>query len=423
MMGNNSASSFINEAQRCLLCKNARCSIACPAHTPIPQVMELYKKGELNEAGKILFKNNPFSALTSILCDHDRLCQGKCIRGIKSKPIAWHEIEHEISYNYLYSEHVVSDLNLSSNKSDMKSFDKNISIIGAGPAGLTAALILSKHNYKVKLYDAKAKTGGVLRYGIPNFRLKKDILDRYDELLQDVGVEFYGNCKIVKSINNDEDNKHSSLKNIEQKKIIKLSEIEEKSNAVLITAGAEKPTKINIPGENSDSIIYALNFLEEPSKYKLGENVLIIGGGNVAMDAARTALRQGANTFVYYRKSFENMPANKDEIEMAKKEGIEFQLFEAPVEIKDEHIAVMIKCRNVEKDGRIITEYIEGTEHEVHFDTMIIAAGERADQELIEGDCSEKLFQAGDFYYGPKTVIHAVESAKEVSKEIMSYLK
>jgi glutamate synthase (NADPH/NADH) small chain len=235
--------------------------------------------------------------------------------------------------------------------------------------------------------------GGVLRYGIPAFRLNKKYCDSYEKILTEAGVEFRGGVELGKDIT--------------------VKELSASYDAVLLAIGAEEPSSLHIPGD--ERAVQALPFLKNPSAYKLGKKVIVIGGGNVAMDACRTAVRQGAETWVYYRKTFENMPANPMEVEEAKADGVQFKVFQAPVEVKEGGV-VFRDCENVvpEDGGRVVTRIIEGTDHFVECDTLLTAISEKPDSELLEAAQGyENVFLAGDFLTGPKTVVEAVASARE----------
>lgn len=389
-----------NEAGRCLRCKNARCAQACPVHTDVPVLMGLYKESRLDEAADILFANNPFSAITSQICDWSKVCYGHCILNAKKMPVNWHSIEFEIAGEALFRTDIAPG----------ESNGRRVAIIGAGPAGISAAFWLRQAGFGVSLFDANKRPGGVLRYGIPEFRLDRKYVDRYEVMLQNAGVEFHGNTSLGKDIG--------------------LSSLRKEYDAVLIAAGANIPRRLNIPGEEHPDIIYALDYLRNPSEYELGRKVLVIGGGNVTMDACRTANRNGHDTWVYYRKSFADMPANSTEVEEAKEEGVQFRLFEVPVAING-HKAVMRKCENIVRpDGRLATRMIEDTDHEVEFDSMLVAISANVDFNIFGEDSPAKnnsgwpevdetqrtsldnVFVAGDFILGPSTVVNAVASAK-----------
>ena len=400
-----------SEASKCLLCPKPRCALqGCPVHTSIPECMRLYKEGKLVEAGEILFSNNPFSAITSIVCDWKAYCYGKCVLNAKKDPVKWYEIEQEISKAYLKTVHP----NI---KEESK---KKVAIVGAGPAGLSAAIFLRNKGYQVTIYDREERIGGVLRYGIPDFRLDKTLVDEYERIIKEYGINFIGNTEVGKDIT--------------------ISEIKKDNDAVLISSGAVKENALRIPGEDKKHVINSLVFLKDHSSIDSASKVIVIGGGNVAMDAARSAKRCGKDTSIYYRKTFENMPANPLEVQEAQAEGIEFKVFEAPVEVKDKSV-IFRKCENVvDEQGKTRTKIIDGTDHEVLCDALIVAAGETIDlsvfaeekpvlnkwnyPEVNENNMTsfEGIFVAGDFILGARTVVEAIASAKVAVKGIESYL-
>ena len=397
------------EAGRCLLCKIPRCSAACAVRTDVPSAMRAYREGKPEEAAALLFENNPFSAITSLVCDWQKNCLGHCVLNSRNVPVRWHEIEEELSCGYLFNAHITPG----------DDCGKSVAIVGGGPAGITAALRLREKGCAVTILDRNERPGGVLRYGIPEFRLERKYIDQYDRLLDESGVVFKGNVNVGTDIT--------------------IGSLRDEFDAVLITCGAAIPRRLDIPGEDNADIIYALDYLKNPSAFKLKDNVLVIGGGNVTMDACRTAKRMGYDTYVYYRKSFENMPANSLEVKEAVKESVKFHLFEVPVEIRG-HKAVMRKCENVTKpDGRIATRMIEGSDREVEFGSMLVAISASVDYGIF-GDISIDLengrpvtdenlqssvpgvFLAGDFILGPATVVEAVASAKTAVQGIINFL-
>ena len=399
------------EAIKCLGCPKPRCSmIGCPVHTAIPECIRLYKEGRLKEAGEILFNNNPFSAVTSIVCNYKSFCYGACVLNAKKDPVRWYEIEQEISSEFLKAFHPdVTQKN-----------DQKIAIIGAGPAGLSAAIFLAQKGYNVTVYDKEERIGGVLRYGIPGFRLDKSIVDEYERILKEYDISYHGNIEIGKDIT--------------------LSNIRKEADAVIVATGAIKENKLRIPGEEKEKVINALAFLKDNSLIDKANKVVVIGGGNVAMDAARSAKRMGKDTYVYYRKTFENMPANPIEVEEAIAEGVKFEVFEAPVEVKDGSV-IFRKCENVtDENGKLRTKILENTDHEVTLDALLVAAGETIDLSVFGEELPELnkwhypevnetnmtsfdgVFVAGDFILGAKTVVEAIASTKTAVNGIENYL-
>lgn len=402
-----------SEALRCLLCKKPKCALqGCPVHTPVPAAMLLYRQDRLDEAGELLFRNNPLSAVTSLVCDWQQFCYGNCVLNVKKVPIRWYEIEQEISGRYLETHRL--------ERQSLEFTGDRIAIVGAGPAGIAAAVWLYEAGAEVVLYDANPRMGGVLRYGIPAFRLDKKYCDAYEKMLADAGVEFRGGVELGRDVT--------------------LEQLSGEYDAVLLVAGAEKPATLHIPGE--ERALQALPFLKDPSAFNLGRKVIVIGGGNVAMDACRTAVRMGCETWVYYRKTFENMPANPMEVEEAKADGVRFKVFQAPVEVQEGGV-VFRDCENVQPEdgGRVVTRIIEGTDHLVPCDTLITAISEKPEFKLFgdmpvvwnqwgwptltEGQKVEGLrnvWVAGDYCLGPKTVVEAVASARTAVNDMMHSL-
>lgn len=363
--------------------------------------MRLYREGKTAEAAKALFENNPFSAITCQVCDWALFCYGHCVLNAKKVPVRWYEIEQEISMPYILGDAHV--------ELPAQETGKKAAIVGAGPAGVAAAIWLRQKGVAVDLYDSFPRVGGVLRYGIPDFRLDKKYVDAYERILDEIGVVFHGGVQIGKDIT--------------------VKALKDSHDAVLMAAGAWVAKEMRIPGEDNPHVIHALEFLKEPEKYNLGNKVLVVGGGNVAMDACRTAVRRGCDTTVVYRKTYENMPANKLEVKESQEEGVKYEVFTVPVEVKtsgSRTYAIVRKCENyTREDGSLATRILDGTDFEMDFDTMIVAVSEGVDKDLMEGaypDGLEGVFTAGDYNYGPKTVVEAVQSAKEQVEAISSFL-
>lgn len=392
---------LISEANRCLNCKKPLCKIHCPISTDIPKIIELFKDEKYLEAGEKLFENNPLSIFCSILCPHEKQCTGNCIKGFKETPVDFPKIENFLSKRYLASLPLEKE-NFSNSK---------VAVIGGGVAGITSAIILAKKGFDVTIFEAFPRIGGVLRYGIPEFRLPRTLIDKFEEYLLNLGVKIKHNTLIgpVHSISN--------LKNDGFKYII-------------ITTGVWNPKSINIPGETLGNVHYAINYLVSPENYNLGNDVLVIGAGNVAMDAARTAKHLGAkNVTIVYRKTEKFMPAQKIEIDDAKKEGVNFKLLLSPYKIEDSKMLFKKVSSNFEVTDSII---------ELSYSSVIIAASQMPKNNIVSREKEmkiekwgtiivkenfettlENVFSCGDVVTGPKTIVSAVNDAKIVCSSII----
>ncbi|WP_305303377.1 NAD(P)-dependent oxidoreductase [Romboutsia ilealis] len=385
------------EANKCFTCKVPKCKKNCPIDTPIPEIIQLFKENKIEEAGEILFNNNPLSAICGVVCPHEDQCLGNCIRGIKDKPVGFYEIERFISSNYLKNVKLKQEDNL----------NERIAIIGS---------------YKVTIFEKRSHIGGVLRYGIPKFRLPEGVLDDIENILLDLNVKIRYNALVGPVITID-----------------KL--FEDGYDAIFIGTGVWNPKPLNIKGETFGHVHYAIDYLKSPNSYRLGDNVIIIGAGNVAMDAARTAKYHGVkNVTVVYRKDFEDMTATKAEINDAKKEGVNFELFKSPVEITDEG-AIFIDTKKLDDERKTMVN-IEGSEKLIKADSVIIAISQSPKNNIVSNTKNldtnkygllvtddkghttrDGVFASGDVVTGAKTVVEAVANAKEVANSIEEYLK
>jgi glutamate synthase (NADPH/NADH) small chain len=411
---------LLNEANRCLLCKNPKCKASCPINTSITDIIKLYRENKIMEAGEILFNNNPLSVICSLVCIHEDQCAGNCVRGIKGEAIKFHEIEYEISKKYLEETQF---------KNEEKSKDR-IAIVGGGPAGITIAFILAKKGYKVTIFDAHEKIGGVLRYGIPEYRLSKKLIDLIENKLIETGVKIRPNTLIGPVI---------SLDRL----------FEDGYKAVFIGTGVWNPKSLNIKGETLGNVHYAIDYLKSPASYRLGERVAVIGAGNVAMDAARSAKKNGAKEVtVIYRKGFDEMPATKQEIKEAIQDNIKFELFKMPLEITE----YGVKLASTEKiiDADKITDAESNSNNKnnevkesfFECDSTIIAVSQLPRTNIVSSTIGlntsnrgllitdEKgnttkvgTFASGDVVTGAKTVVEAVVQAKIVAETMDEYCK
>ena len=402
-----------NDSERCLMCKVPRCKKNCPINTDIPTVIGLYKENKLEEAGKILFDNNPLSVVCSIVCPHENQCEGNCIRGIKGEPIEFGDIEHYISYKYLKK--------LKLNK--VKSNGHKVAIVGSGPAGISIAFILAMKGYDITIFEKMRNLGGMLRYGIPEYRLPNEILDTIEERLIELNVKIRYNTLVGPVVTIDR-------------------LLEDGYNAVFIGTGVWNPKSLNVKGEMQGHVNYAINYLMEPDSFKLGKNVVVVGAGNVAMDAARVAKRRGSNVKIVYRKGFEEMTATNEEIREAKEDGVEFVLYKSPVEILEDGVKFINTEKQVSEEGKIGFKTIEGAEEVITCDSVIIAISQSPKNNIVTntkqlettkngllavdevGHTSRTgVFASGDVVTGAKTVVEAVANAKVVAEAMDKYCK
>lgn len=398
----------MEEANRCLGCKNPRCQQGCPIHTNIPEVIRLLKAGKLNDAGWMLFENNPLTTVCSLVCNHEGQCEGHCVRGIKGAPVHFSVIENYISTTY--ANQMV--------KGPAPSNGRKAAVIGAGPSGITIAIILARYGYKVTIFDSKDKIGGVMRYGIPDFRLPDSVLDdlayRHLELK---GIQFRPNTYIGTALTIDD-------------------LFRDGYQSVFVGAGLWKPRKLNIRGESLGHVSYAINYLASPSAFHLGERVMVIGTGNSAMDCARTAVRHGAAHVTCVNRS-DKITASEYESSYAKLEGVEFLMNKITLEIRED--GVVLSDSEVNEEGKRVS--IPGTERLYPCDSVIIAVSQGAESNLVsstrgidtnrglltvdeDGRTSRPgVFAAGDAVNGARTVVEAVANGKRVAEAMHEYMQ
>ncbi|MBQ3756731.1 MAG: NAD(P)-dependent oxidoreductase [Oscillospiraceae bacterium] len=399
---------IVNEANRCLNCKKPMCQQGCPVHTPIPQVIQLFKENRLMEAGEILFNNNPMSAVCSIVCNHEKQCAGNCIRGRKDTPVHFSSIENYISEMYLDRMKVV--------KPAPK--DKKVAVIGCGPAGMTVAITLAMQGYPVTIFEWKGKIGGLLQYGIPEFRLHKGLLDIYQERMEEMGITIRTNTTIGS--------------------VLMINELFRDGYAsIFIGTGAELPRTLGIEGESLGNVLFGLNYLANPKGHKLGERIAVIGMGNAAMDVARTALRNGTRYVKMYARS-KHVTASSHEIQYAELDGAEF-VYGMQIQKITEKGPVFKRSIFDENDNVI------GCEDELileEADSTIISISqvpraklartteglELTDRGLLKVDenymtTRPGVFGAGDVITGAKTVVHAVDGAKKAAAAMVQYME
>lgn len=399
----------MDEADRCLQCKKPQCQKGCPISTNIPEAIRLLKENKLNEAGRMLFENNPLTTVCSLVCNHEKQCEGNCILGKKGAPVHFSTIEHYISSTYANQ----------MTKGPAPSNDMRVAIIGSGPAGITIAIILARYGYQVTIFEEKDKIGGVLRYGIPEFRLPKSVLDdiqyRHLELK---GIKVRPNTTIGTAIT-IEDLFRDGYK------------------AVFVGTGVWKPNALHIKGETLGNVHFAINYLNNPDSYKLGERVTIIGAGNAAMDVARTAIRKGSQNVTCYSMTGK-VAASEYEYSYAKLEGVRFEYNKRPVEIRDE--GVIFQDVKEGEDGSL--EAVEGTEKLYPSDSVIISISQGPQSRLVNTtkgltatpkgllDADETghtsrpgVFASGDVVNGARTVVEAVAHSKIVAEFMHQYMQ
>lgn len=425
----------MEEATRCLNCKNARCVQGCPVSIDIPAFIHQVKEGNIEEAYKIIGKSSALPAVCGRVCPQETQCEGKCIRGIKGEPVAIGKLERFVAD--WAREHGIKP------KKAEKLNGHKVAVIGSGPAGLTCAGDLAKLGYDVTIFEALHQAGGVLVYGIPEFRLpKKKVVAAEVENVKALGVKIESNVVIGKSVTIDElmDN--------------------EGFEAVFIGSGAGLPRFMGIPGEQAMGVFSANEYLTRnnlmkafldnyDTPIKAGKKVIVVGGGNVAMDAARTARRLGAEVHIVYRRGEEELPARKEEVHHAKEEGIIFDLLQNPTELLvDENGCVkgakVIRMELGEPDasGRRSPVEIPGSEYEIEADTVIMSLGTSPNplissttkgldinrrkciiaEEETGATSKEGVYAGGDAVTGAATVILAMGAGKAAAKGIHEYL-
>ncbi|HIU78375.1 MAG TPA: NAD(P)-dependent oxidoreductase [Candidatus Avilachnospira avicola] len=397
----------VKEAQRCLQCKVPRCRTGCPINTSIPEMIRLFRENRLNDAGKMLFENNPLSVVCSLVCDHEKQCEGHCVLGVKGAPVHISSIENYISDTYLDR--------LEWKREPEKG--QKVGIIGSGPAGITIAIILQQRGYDVTIFESKEKIGGVLRYGIPAFRLPKEILDRYKDQMQKLGIKIRPNTAIGRSLTVDDMQRDGY-------------------EAIFIGTGVWKANKLGIKGESLGNVHYAIDYLVDPGVYDLGNSLTVIGAGNSAMDVARTALREGVKHVTVLSHSKE-ASASPREIEYAIADGVEILYGACTEEITDN--GVIYRQASFDEQGNRISL---GEPELLPSDSVIVAIGQGAQNRIVstttglemssrgllaadeKGNTTRPgIFASGDVVSGAKTVVEAVNYSKKVAEEMDAYLQ
>ncbi|MCI6921062.1 MAG: NADPH-dependent glutamate synthase [Lachnospiraceae bacterium] len=425
----------MEEASRCINCKNAQCIKGCPVSINIPGFIEKVKNGDVEGAYQVISESSALPAVCGRVCPQESQCEGKCIRGIKGEPISIGKLERFVADS-------AREAGIKPQGAEKKN-GKKVAVIGSGPAGLTCAGDLAKMGYEVTIFEALHEPGGVLVYGIPEFRLPKTkVVAKEIENVKSLGVKIETNVVVGKAVTIDE-----------------LLE-EEGFDAVFIGSGAGLPKFMGIPGEQANGVFSANEYLTRSNLMKAfredsntpimhGKKVAVVGGGNVAMDAARTALRLGAEVHIVYRRSEEELPARVEEVHHAKEEGIIFDLLTNPVEILEDEKGWVngIKCIKMElgepdESGRRRPVEVPGSEFVIDVDTVIMSLGTSPNPLIssttkgleinkrkciiAEEDCGkttkEGVYAGGDAVTGAATVILAMGAGKTAAKGIDEYL-
>ncbi|HHX18474.1 MAG TPA: NADPH-dependent glutamate synthase [Clostridium sp.] len=426
----------VEEAQRCLQCKHKPCVSGCPVNVKIPEFIKLVADKKFQEAYEKIKETNSLPAICGRVCPQESQCEKVCVRGKKGEPVAIGRLERFVADWYINNVHSKLDA--------PEKINKKVAIIGSGPASLACAGDLAKMGYSITIFEAFHVPGGVLVYGIPEFRLPKSIVKKEIDSLKEMGVEIKTNMVIGKVFSLDE-------------------LMAEGYDAIFIGSGAGLPKFLGIPGENLNGVYSSNEFLTRVNLMKaykfpdydtpvyVGNNVAVVGGGNVAMDAARSAKRLGAeNVYIIYRRSEEEIPARLEEVNHAKEEGIVFRFLENPTKIigTDDGWVKGIECIEMElgepdSSGRRKPIAKEGTEHIIDVDSVIIAIGQgpnplisSSTKELktkkwggiiideSTGATSKKgVFAGGDIVTGAATVILAMGAGKKAAEAINNYLK
>ncbi len=421
------------EAQRCIQCKEPKCVSGCPVMVNIPRFLEFIVEGNLPEAARSLFGDNALPAITGRVCPQETQCEVQCVRGVKAKPVAIGYLERFVADWARANKGLV-------NIQPRAATGKKVAIVGGGPAGLTAAGELAKCGHEVTIYEALHKPGGVLVYGIPEFRLPKQIVEEEVERLMQAGVKIENNVVVGRTYT--------------------LPELRNTFDAVFIANGAGLPVFMNVPGENFKGVYSANEYLTRVNlmeAYALDadtpvlrpKRVAVVGGGNVAMDAVRTAKRLGAeHAMIVYRRTLTEMPARVEEVHHAQAEGVEFETLVAPLEVlgTDKKWVSGMKCQRMElgepdASGRRSPKPVPGSEFILECDAVVVAIGTRANP-LLTATCPDLklnkwgnievddngmtsipgIFAGGDIVRGAATVILAMGDGKHSARAIDRWL-
>ncbi|MBM6755717.1 NAD(P)-dependent oxidoreductase [Collinsella tanakaei] len=398
---------IVEEANRCLQCKRPLCQKGCPVSTNIPEAIRLFKEGDMTAAGEMLFENNPFSLVCSMVCNHEAQCEGHCVRGRKETPVHFSAIETFISDLYL-DRMIVEKKEPNGHRA---------AVIGAGPAGLTVAMKLAQEGCAVTVFDSKERIGGVMRYGIPEFRLPRTILDRYARRIEEMGVKFRA-CTTIGGA-------------------LEIGDLfRDGYEAVFVGTGVWRPRTLGLEGESFANVHFSVDYLSDPSAFDLGENVAVIGVGNSGMDVARTALRHGARHVRMFART-KHVTASSDELAYAQLEGAELVFGKAVVKITEE--GPLFRTAIFDENDKVVG--YEDELDQVHADSTIIAISQGPKNKLLLTtpglECSDTgllltdehgmttvdgVFAAGDVVTGSKNVVSAVAVAKDVATAMLDYM-
>ncbi len=434
----------INEAMRCLKCRTKPCTKGCPVMIKIPEFVAKVAEGDFEAAYQIISEDSALPRICGRVCPQENQCEGVCVRGVQGEPVSIGRLERFVSdWHAEHEEELIAVYGYDAAAKVAPSNGKRVAVVGAGPAGLTCAGDLSAKGYAVTVYESLHKPGGVLAYGIPEFRLPKDIVAAEVKKLEDRGVEFVSNAIIGRAETVDE-----------------LLD-EEGFDAVFVGTGAGLPSFMNIPGENLLGVCSANEYLTRINLMKgylddydtpvpQGKRIAVVGGGNVAMDAASCAMRMGAETvYIVYRRSMEEIPARREEIHHAIEEGVDFQLLRNPVQIigdKDGHVTgievVKMELGEPDASGRRRPVEIEGSNYILDVDEVIMSIGTKLNTLILDttenleannrggigtddgaATNREGVYAGGDAVTGAATVILAMGAGKTAASSIDSYLK
>ena len=400
---------MFEEAEKCLQCKKPLCQTGCPVHTDIPHVIALFKDRKMEEAGSMLFENNPMSLVCSIVCNHENQCTGHCVLNKKGTPVRFGGL----------IEGYISDAWLDSGKIECAP-RKGImtAVIGSGPAGITAAVMLYRAGYDVTVFEARSEAGGVPRYAIPDFRLPRSIMDRYCRKLLEMGIRIRTSTTIGGALDIDD-------------------LFRDGYQAVFVGTGVWRPKTLGIRGESLADVYYSIDYLAHPDQHKLGDRVAIIGMGNAAMDVARTVIRRGSRHVSLYARRRSSRKATDQETALAQLEGAELVYGKEVVELtakgpvfrnvildeNDQVVGYREGLELAEADATIIS-ISNGPKNKLVTTTEGLIADEKGLLVVDENGMTSVpgIFAAGDVVTGSKTVVHAVEGAKKAAAAMIRYL-